>query len=323
MVHARRTRDPPGESTGPRSRSTPGRRNRSPTFLIDGAVAGRLARRAHEGEGDAAARAVRAAAARRARRGDAPRPSGSSAGTRPMPRATQLGSRDETGARVPLARGGPMAVVAVGCGGGGGDQRLSKADYDEKEVGAIDAGLFDALRAVGTATTVKAHPRRARTVPGRVRAPRGRARRHRHPPKDVEVEREELASGVREFPGQLNPIIARVAQGQPAGDRRRPVHAGDDEDDPGHGRVSATRATSSATEARSVPAAAGDRTYRRALTLRLGRVQIGGPRRERVSRGRRRAASTRAGRRRAGAAPCRGRRTGCGGSRCATAISAR
>ena len=64
-------------------------------------------------------------------------------------------------------------MVAAGCGGGG-DERLSKSDY-ETQVGTIDAGLFEALQAVGAATTVKGDRRRARAVPGRVRAPGGRA----------------------------------------------------------------------------------------------------------------------------------------------------
>jgi hypothetical protein len=111
-----------------------------------------------------------------------------------------------------VALAAAIAAIAAGCGdGGGGDERLSKSDY-ETQVGTIDAGLFAALQAVGSATTVKA------TVAALEQCQAEFARLADElqaivPPKDVEAEHEELTAGVREFPEQLNPIIARVAEG--------------------------------------------------------------------------------------------------------------
>jgi hypothetical protein len=105
-----------------------------------------------------------------------------------------------------------LAALAAGCGGGGGgDERLSKSEY-ETQIGAIDAGLFAALQAVGSARTAKA----TLTALERCQAEFERLATELEaisPPKDVEAEHEELTTGVREFPEELNPIIARVAGG--------------------------------------------------------------------------------------------------------------
>ena len=103
-----------------------------------------------------------------------------------------------------------VVIVVAGCGGGG-DGRLGKSDY-EAQLGAVDAELFDALRAVGSAGTVKG------TLAALEQAQVAFAQAADEldaiaPPKDVEAEHEALTSGVRAFPHQLEPIIARVAAG--------------------------------------------------------------------------------------------------------------
>jgi hypothetical protein len=110
-----------------------------------------------------------------------------------------------------VALAAALATFVAGCGGSDGDQRLSKSDY-ETQIGSIDAGLFAALQAVGSARTVKA----TLAALERCQAEFGRLAGELEaiaPPKDVETEHEELTTGVREFPGQLDPIIARVANG--------------------------------------------------------------------------------------------------------------
>jgi hypothetical protein len=104
-----------------------------------------------------------------------------------------------------------VAAVGAGCGGGGGEHRLSKTDY-ETQVGHIDAGLFEALRAVGAATTVKATLAALERCQSEFTRLAGELEAIA-PPEDLEAEHAELTSGVREFPEQLNPIIARVAKG--------------------------------------------------------------------------------------------------------------
>jgi hypothetical protein len=104
-----------------------------------------------------------------------------------------------------------LTAFAAGCGGGDGDQRLSKSDY-ETQIGSIDAGLFAALQAVGSARTVKATLAALERCQAEFQRLAGELEAIA-PPKDVETEHEELTTGVREFPEQLNPIIARVAGG--------------------------------------------------------------------------------------------------------------
>jgi len=103
-----------------------------------------------------------------------------------------------------------LAVTAAGCGGGG-DGRLGKSDYEE-QVQAVDVELFNALRAVGTAATANG----ALAALKQCQAAFTQAADELDaisPPEDVEAEHEALASGVRAFPGQLKPIIARVQGG--------------------------------------------------------------------------------------------------------------
>jgi hypothetical protein len=103
-----------------------------------------------------------------------------------------------------------LAAIVAGCGGGG-EQRLEKSDY-ETQVAGIDTQLFNALRAVGAAKTVRGTLNALERCQAEFRRLAGELEAIA-PPKDVEAEHQELTSGVREFPEQLNPIIARVAQG--------------------------------------------------------------------------------------------------------------
>ena len=102
-----------------------------------------------------------------------------------------------------------LAVLAAGCGGG--SDRLSKADY-ETQVGTIAVGLTEAIQAVGAATTVK----------GTIKALEHCQAAFKSaaddldaivPPADIQDEHAALATAVREFGEQLNPIIGRVARG--------------------------------------------------------------------------------------------------------------
>jgi len=103
------------------------------------------------------------------------------------------------------------AVAAIVSGCGSADARVTKSDY-EAQVGSVDFELFQALRAVGAARTVKS------TVGALEKCQVAFAHAAKEleaitPPKDVEAEHQSLATGVREFGEQLNPIIARVAGG--------------------------------------------------------------------------------------------------------------
>ena len=103
-----------------------------------------------------------------------------------------------------------LAVLAAGCGGGGSD-RLSKAEY-ETQVGTIAVDLTEAIQAVGAATTVKGTVKalEACQVVFKRAADQMDAI---SPPEDIADEHEALATAVREFGEQLNPIIGRVARG--------------------------------------------------------------------------------------------------------------
>src|SRR5262245_9459487 len=96
-----------------------------------------------------------------------------------------------------------LAVVAAGCGGGG-EGRLGKSDYEE-QVQAVDVELFNALHAVGSASTAKG----ALVALKQCQAAFAQAADELDaisPPEDVDAEHRALASGVRAFPAQLKPI---------------------------------------------------------------------------------------------------------------------
>src|SRR5262245_49458806 len=108
-------------------------------------------------------------------------------------------------ALLPLA----AAVAAIVAGCGTADARVTKSDY-ETQVGAVDYELFQALRAVGAARTVKSTVAALERCQVAFRRAAGELEAIA-PPRDVEAEHESLTTGVREFGEQLNPIIARVA----------------------------------------------------------------------------------------------------------------
>jgi phage-related protein len=108
-----------------------------------------------------------------------------------------------------LALAAALGAVASGCGGE--DASMSKADYEE-EMGAISQELTDSLSNVGSATSVKTTVAALRKLQADFAAAADEMDAIT-PPKDIEAEHEELASGVREFGEQLDPIIRRVEKG--------------------------------------------------------------------------------------------------------------
>jgi hypothetical protein len=108
-----------------------------------------------------------------------------------------------------LALVAALVAVASGCGGENGS--MSKADYEE-EMGVIAQGLTDALSKVGAATTVKTTVAALRELKAEFAAAADEMDAIT-PPEDIEADHEELASGVREFGQELDPIIRRVENG--------------------------------------------------------------------------------------------------------------
>ena len=102
-----------------------------------------------------------------------------------------------------------LAVLAAGCGGG--SDRLSKADY-ETQVGTIAVGLTEAIQAVGAATTVKGTIKALEQCQAAFKSAADDLDAI-VPPADIQDEHAALATAVREFGEQLNPIIGRVARG--------------------------------------------------------------------------------------------------------------
>jgi ABC-type glycerol-3-phosphate transport system substrate-binding protein len=109
-----------------------------------------------------------------------------------------------------LALAGAVVLVAAGCGGGGSEP-LSKADY-EKQMGAIGQSLTNSLNSLGTATSAS----NAASALKELQTALDEAATQMEaitPPEDVKTEHEQLASGVREFGEQLDPIIEKVDGG--------------------------------------------------------------------------------------------------------------
>jgi hypothetical protein len=102
-----------------------------------------------------------------------------------------------------------FAVLATGCGGG--SDRLSKADY-ETQVGTIAVGLTEAIQEVGAATTVKGTVKALEQCQAAFESAADDLDAI-VPPADIQDDHEALATAVREFGEQLNPIIGRVARG--------------------------------------------------------------------------------------------------------------
>jgi hypothetical protein len=110
-----------------------------------------------------------------------------------------------------LALAAAVALMAVGCGGGG-SQPLSKADY-QKQMGVIGTKLTTALNSLGTATTAST----AATSLKKLRSDLADAADEMEaitPPPKVEAEHQQLADGVREFGEQLDPIITKLEGGR-------------------------------------------------------------------------------------------------------------
>jgi hypothetical protein len=110
-----------------------------------------------------------------------------------------------------LALAGAVALVAAGCGGGGGSTPLSKADY-EKQMGAIGKTLTASLNTVGTSSSAAM----AVTTLKKLQTDLLKAADDMEaitPPDKVKAEHAQLASGVREFGKELDPIITKLEGG--------------------------------------------------------------------------------------------------------------
>src|SRR5262249_7193672 len=120
---------------------------------------------------------------------------------------TAIGSPVMT--RLGLALPSAALVAALpGCGGGGGEDRLSKSDY-ETQVGTIAVDLTAAIQKIGAATTVKA----TMTALEQAQTTFERSADQMDaimPPKEIESEHDALTAAVREFGEELNPIMARA-----------------------------------------------------------------------------------------------------------------
>ena len=109
-----------------------------------------------------------------------------------------------------LALAGAVALVAAGCGGGG-SKPLSKAEY-EKQMGAIGQTLTDSLNALGTATSAAKAATSLKNIQTELRTAADKMEAIT-PPDDVKTEHAQLASGVREFGDQLDPVIKKLEGG--------------------------------------------------------------------------------------------------------------
>jgi hypothetical protein len=110
-----------------------------------------------------------------------------------------------------LALVAATGLLAAGCGGGGGPEPLSKADY-QKQMQAIGTTLGTSLNSLGTATSAP----KAATALKKVQTDlRGAADKMDAitPPDAVEADHDKLVAGVREFADELESIIGRLEKG--------------------------------------------------------------------------------------------------------------
>jgi hypothetical protein len=110
-----------------------------------------------------------------------------------------------------LALVGASALLVAGCGGGGGEKPLSKAEY-QKEMQTIGMKLGTSLTSLGSATSAPKAATALKKVQGELRDAAdeldGIA-----PPEAVSSEHGDLVAGVREFADELDPIIGKLEKG--------------------------------------------------------------------------------------------------------------
>jgi len=110
-----------------------------------------------------------------------------------------------------LALVGASALLAAGCGGGGGEEPLTKAEY-QKEMQTIGTKLGTSLNSLGSATSASTAADSLKKVQGDLRDAAdemdGIA-----PPDVVADEHDNLVAGVREFADELDPIIGKLEKG--------------------------------------------------------------------------------------------------------------
>ncbi len=109
-----------------------------------------------------------------------------------------------------LALAGAVVIVAAGCGGGGSEP-LSKAEY-EKQMGVIGQNLTNSLNTLASVTSAANAATSLKKLQGDLTSAADEMEAIT-PPDKVKTEHEQLASGVREFGDQLDPIIKKLEGG--------------------------------------------------------------------------------------------------------------
>ncbi len=109
---------------------------------------------------------------------------------------------------VPVAA---LVLLAGGCGGGHSSPPLTKAEY-VKQVTQVRQGIEASL---GTLTTLSGAPAAAVAV-GKVQEEMRTAAKQLEaisPPTEIAAEHEKLTTGVSDFADELDPLIAKLKQG--------------------------------------------------------------------------------------------------------------
>ena len=108
--------------------------------------------------------------------------------------------------------GGMLALLAAGCGGGGGPKPLDKADY-VKQMQAIGRNLSTSLNALSASSST---PKKAAAALTKVQGQLNDAADKIDsitPPTDIAKPHKQLADAVREFASELTPLIKKVDGG--------------------------------------------------------------------------------------------------------------
>jgi hypothetical protein len=110
-----------------------------------------------------------------------------------------------------LALAGAVVLSAAGCGGGGSDEPLTKAEY-ERQMSTIGKSLTDSLNSLGSATSADAAATQLTKLQGELEDAADEMDAIT-PPERVQAEHAQLVDGVREFGEELDPLIGKLEDG--------------------------------------------------------------------------------------------------------------
>jgi hypothetical protein len=111
-----------------------------------------------------------------------------------------------------LALGSALAFGVSACGGGGGSTHLTKQEY-VKQMQVIGHNLSDSLNSLGAAASNSKTAAAALTnVQSDLRNAADKLEQI-SPPDEIKDQQQKLATGVRDFAEELDPVIKKIRRG--------------------------------------------------------------------------------------------------------------